>query len=234
MSSSMAKQLINMKGKEIIKKILSGERKFSGIKLEEGFNLSGHEDFGEIQEYLRRQELSKNPLNITDSEFRFVIANGIYLPYTLGKRANLGGANLGGANLERAYLWKANLGRANLGGANLERANLWKANLGGANLERAYLWEANLWEAKLWEANLWKANLGGANLERAYLWGANLDRANLWKANLERAYLGNILNLETAINLNRAHFFETRVTKKEEAIIKEALRQTKLLIVEQI
>ena len=199
MSSSMAKQLINMKGKEIIKKILSGERKFSGIKLEEGFNLSGHEDFGEIQEYLRRQELSKNPLNITDSEFRFVIANGIYLPYTLGKRANLGGANL-----ERAYLWKANLGRANLGGANLERANLWKANL------------------------------GGANLERAYLWGANLDRANLWKANLERAYLGNILNLETAINLNRAHFFETRVTKKEEAIIKEALRQTKLLIVEQI
>ena len=179
MSSSMAKQLINMKGKEIIKKILSGERKFSGIKLEEGFNLSGHEDFGEIQEYLRRQELSKNPLNITDSEFRFVIANGIYLPYTLGKRANLGGANLGGA-----YLWKA--------------------------------------------------NLGGANLERAYLWGANLDRANLWKANLERAYLGNILNLETAINLNRAHFFETRVTKKEEAIIKEALRQTKLLIVEQI
>jgi len=219
MSSSMAKQLINMKGKEIIKKILSGERKFSGIKLEEGFNLSGHEDFGEIQEYLRRQELSKNPLNITDSEFRFVIANGIYLPYTLGKRANLGGANLGGANLERAYLWKANLGRANLGGANLERANLWKANLGGANLGGAYLW---------------KANLGGANLERAYLWGANLDRANLWKANLERAYLGNILNLETAINLNRAHFFETRVTKKEEAIIKEALRQTKLLIVEQI
>ena len=219
MSSSMAKQLINMKGKEIIKKILSGERKFSGIKLEEGFNLSCHEDFGEIQEYLRRQELSKNPLNITDSEFRFVIANGIYLPYTLGKRANLGGANLGGANLERAYLWKANLGRANLGGANLERANLWKANLGGANLGGAYLW---------------KANLGGANLERAYLWGANLDRANLWKANLERAYLGNILNLETAINLNRAHFFETRVTKKEEAIIKEALRQTKLLIVEQI
>ena len=33
----MATQLVFVKGKEFIKKVLSGERDFSGIELEEGF-----------------------------------------------------------------------------------------------------------------------------------------------------------------------------------------------------
>jgi len=50
----MTTQLIFVKGKEFIKKILSGERDFSGIELEEGFDLCGDDSFDELQEYLKK------------------------------------------------------------------------------------------------------------------------------------------------------------------------------------
>ena len=56
----MAIQLKNMKGTEFVKKILKGERDFSGIKLERGFNLSGYDGFAEMNDYLKNQDLSQN------------------------------------------------------------------------------------------------------------------------------------------------------------------------------
>ncbi len=137
----MAIQLKNMKGTEFVKKILKGERDFSGIKLERGFNLSGYDGFAEMNDYLKNQDLSQNPVQINDSDFSYVKANGIYLPLTQGvranlNRANLNRANLNRANLNRANLYGANLYGANLDGANLNRANLSRANLDGANLNR--------------------------------------------------------------------------------------------------
>ena len=97
----MAIQLKNMKGTEFVKKILKGERDFSGIKLERGFNLSEYDGFAEMNDYLKNQDLSQNPVQINDSDFSYVKANGIYLPLTQGVRADLYGANLSRANLSR-------------------------------------------------------------------------------------------------------------------------------------
>jgi len=103
----MATQLKEMKGEEFIKKILDGERDFSRVRLEGNFNFSAHEGFGEMQNYLKEQDLCSNPIDITSSEFINITAIGLHLPYVRGKKANLDRANL-----REAYLRAANLERS--------------------------------------------------------------------------------------------------------------------------
>jgi uncharacterized protein YjbI with pentapeptide repeats len=215
----MPTQLKKMKGEEFVEKILPPfeERDFSKIKLEEGFDLSGYEGFDELRNYLRRQNLFDEPIIINGSDFRRVRAVGIYLPFVRGE-----GAYLSGANLREAYL-----SGANLSGANLREAYLSGAYLSGADLMVADLRVANLSGANLRVANLKEANLRVANLKEAYLSGANLRETDLSGANLK-----DVKNLESAIGLEEAVFYKTRVTETEKRIIEEALKSRKLFIVE--
>ena len=218
----MPAPLIRMDGEEFVRKILGGERRFSDIALEEGFDLSGHEAFSTLQAYLKGQDLRKNPLHIDGSDFKGVHAAGLYLPYVDGRGTNLEGANLFGANLGAAYLEIACLR-----GANLREARLGGAYLVGTNFERADLQEAHLGEAILDGADLMRAHLEGANLV-----GAHLDGANLFGANLERANLRHVKNLAKAFNVEYAHFFETRVTSREAEILNPLLVERILRIEE--
>ncbi|MEM1536099.1 MAG: pentapeptide repeat-containing protein, partial [Candidatus Pacearchaeota archaeon] len=157
----MPRRLIYMTGEEFIKKILAGEKDFDGIKLEEGFNLSGHEGFNELQSYLKERGfwdgVEDNPLIISNSKFSYLIAKGLFLPFVEGRNSCFEGANLEGANFSGANLEKANFKKAYLKGADLQDANLM-----GANLERAILTKACLLGAYLPGANL-----KGAILTRA-------------------------------------------------------------------
>jgi uncharacterized protein YjbI with pentapeptide repeats len=107
----MTTQLKEMKGEEFVRKILDGERDFSGIKLEEGFDLSGYEGFEELQRYLKSQPLEKEPIIIHGSILRYVKARNLYLPYVRGNKVSLYGADLG-----EAILWGADLRGADLRG----------------------------------------------------------------------------------------------------------------------
>ena len=123
-----------MNGKEFIAKILGGEKDLKGIILPAYYDLTDHEEYGTMQQYLK--EHIDERIDLSDSIMIGIVATGIYLPRVIAR----------GANLERANLWKANL----------EEANLWRAYLEGSNLG-----EANLWRAYLGEANLEEANLLG-------------------------------------------------------------------------
>ena len=196
-----------IKGEEFVRKILAGERDFSGITLEKFFDLAGHEGFGDMQEYLRKTDLQTSPLILDDSELQYIKARGLYLPFVRGKEANLRGADLRGANLCGAHLGGAYLCGAHLGGAYLCGAHLWEANLGGADLRGADLGEANL---------------GEANLRGAYLGGAYLGMADLRGAK----------NPEATLAIEYADFYKTKVTDREKAIIEEALKRKQLFVVE--
>ena len=93
---------------------------------------------------------------------------------------------------------------------------------GGLHLPYTKAEGANLCVADLSEANLYVANLSEANL-----WGADLREADLSKA-----YLSEAKNLENALNLADARFYETRVTETEKAIIEKALGSQRLFIVD--
>jgi len=125
----MATTLNYLAGKDFVRKVLAGERDFSRTKLEEGFDLTGHEGFSEMQMYLKNTNLNEVRLNLNDSEWRQVTARELHLPFFNGKNVDLYKANLRGANL-----YKANFGGANLYKANFGGADLYKANLGGADL----------------------------------------------------------------------------------------------------
>ena len=126
--------LKQMSGEEFVRRVLGGERDFSGIELEEGFDLSGYDGFGEMQDYLGWHDLFMNPVLINGSKFYRVKAQGLYLPYAKGRKAVLAGADL-----KRADLSEADLEGADLEGAVLEGAVLEGVDLEGADLRRADL-----------------------------------------------------------------------------------------------
>jgi uncharacterized protein YjbI with pentapeptide repeats len=212
----MVTKLKEMRGEEFVKKMLEGERDFSGIELQGRFNLSDYELFQELQDYLLNQNLQKNPVVLNGSEFGALHAEGLYLPFVIAEHANFGVSHLRGANLE---------------GANLISAQFVSTNLSGANLRYTCLAEANLYGAMLMEADLYHADLGNANLRGADLAGANLDNAFLADANLSRANLTGAKNLESAVNLRQAVFGETKVTPAEKEIIENVLANRKLFVV---
>src|SRR3989344_2581987 len=193
-----------MKGKDFVKKILEGERDFSRIKLENGFNLTDFEGFRDLQTYLQEADLQKYPIILDYAALMYINASGLYLPYVNGRKINLERANLERANLEGANFWEANLREANFWGA-----NFWEANLREANFWGAILWSADLSGADLSEANLWGADLAGADLSGAILWRANLEIAR---------------KLETVLNLDKANLYGAIVTEKERAIIDNYLK----------
>lgn len=90
-----------MSGEELINEILNGRRKFAGIELEKGFNLSGNASFGKIQEYLTdpNTNLRGNPLIFSDSDLTGIIAKGLYAPHLI-----LNNVILNKAVLDRAIL----------------------------------------------------------------------------------------------------------------------------------
>src|SRR3989338_4510004 len=201
--------LIQMNGKEFIAKILGGEKDLKGIILPAYYDLTDHEEYGTMQQYLK-EHVDKR-IDLSDSIMIGIVATGIYLPRVIARVTYLRGANLGKAYLGGAYLGRADLEEANLGGAYLGRADLEEANLGGA-----YLGKANLRGA-----NLGKAYLGGAYLEEAYLGKANLRGANLREANL----IG-VKNFETTINFEDATFNCAVMDPETKEIIIAARRAT--------
>ena len=196
----MAERYTDMKGEEFARKILDGERNLPRIRIPTGFDLSGHDIFPELQDYLKKQDMQSHPLVLDNSQLIGIKAQGIYLPYVQMREANLCEADL-------------------------RRAKLWEANLYGADLRRAILSEADLREANLREADLREADLSGANLERANLERANLYGANLCEADLERANLSGVYNLERALGLGSAVFGGTFVTSEGETIIRKARKE---------
>ncbi len=194
----MATQLIFVKGKEFIKKILSGERDFSGIELEEGFDLCGDDSFDELQEYLKKCDFKENPINIEGSKLRRLDADGLYLPFVQAKGVNLKHAALMGANLESAQLEMSDLRYARLSGVKLTNANLRNADLRLADLNLAFLIGTSLTEA-------------------------NFEAADLEYTNMKNADLKGVKNLQWARFLKTVNFQFADITDKEKEIIRQAL-----------
>ena len=117
----MAKKLTPMKREEFIKKILQGERDFSKISITY-CDLSGYSKFNEFNEYLKKQNFRRNPIDISDSKLIGLSALNIHLPFVQAKGTDFAQANLKGANFVRANFY----------GANFTEASLYKADLEGA------------------------------------------------------------------------------------------------------
>jgi len=194
----MAERLRAMEGSEFVQKILSGERDFSKIDLEEGFDLCGYSGFDELQQYLKKDHIQSNPINIEGAKLRHLDADGLYLPYV---RAN-------GANLKHAALMGVNLEHAEFERADLRYVRFARANLRNSNLK---------------DADLRLADLNLATLIETVLSGTNFEAANLEYANMQNAQLQGAKNLEWARHLSTVNFQFANITDKEKATIRTEL-----------
>lgn len=138
----MTPNLKSMKGDEFIKKILAGERDFSYINLIRGFNLNFKkgvnlndylEEFKNLQDYLKSQNLKENPIDLTNSNLNYFKAKGIYLPYVRANFTNFQKSNLGYATLEHADFMGAHFENATLSYADLKNANVRGVNFSGSD-----------------------------------------------------------------------------------------------------
>ncbi len=146
-------KLKQIKGKEFVKKVLQGERDFSRIRLEDRFNLGGYKDFEEMQEYLKNQDLSINPVIIEYSYFKYLKATGLYLPFVKGKGVHFYASNLHNVNFRKAefpnsafyasFLIKTDLTEANLSWASFYRSKLDQTDFSGADIRQANFFRAS-------------------------------------------------------------------------------------------
>jgi len=162
----MAKKQIFMKGEEFVQKILSGERDFSNIELEQDFNLCGYEKFEEMQKHLKNTNLKENPVIIENSSFRRLDADKLYLPFLKAnnasfKHAAFMEANLKGSQFENTNFRYARLAKANMMDSNLKNADLQLADLNLASLINTVLSEADFSGADLQYTNMQKADMKG-------------------------------------------------------------------------
>lgn len=211
-------QLKSVKGEEFIKKVLEGERDFSGIKLEKRFDLSGHEGFGELQQYLKAQDFEKRPIILENARLRYVKARGLYLPFVKARNADITGAEFREANLSHS-----DFGYGKFNYAHLENTELSNMNLEYAILKMAHFTNSNLEYSNLKDALLVRTVFRDANLSYSDLRNTKIGWANFQNTNFEHADLRDVKNLRDSLNLDSAKFFETKVTSKEKAIISTLL-----------
>lgn len=248
----MTYKLTDMKGDEFVKKILEGERNFRNIRLEEGFDLSGHPSFMKMQNYLRRESgldtspllgpgyeervspnhLRESPIDISNSELRHLIARGIYLPYTRGINADLSYSDLSGIARDEHG---RNFRGTNLSYSDFENAIFYRVNLAdsdftgakfrGANFENAVLGTGSIYHwTEFNNANLCGINFCNAKFDQTILRGADVKDTD-FSVNFNGADIRGIKNLEKSIGLGSAVFYMTDATQKEIDIIRNASRR---------
>lgn len=233
----MASKLTPVKGEEFIKKILEGERDFRKIRLEEGFRLSEHSCFKILHDYIVKEagcvsvqsinHLKENPIDISGSEFKYLVAKGLYLPYTEGSNVDFSYADLSdglsgrfrrcteleGSNFKNARFYKTNLSFSYLRDVNFQDADLENADIGCARLYHTAFNNANLRNVSFYITKF---------LEGSVLTGADVEGASFEKAKFESADIRGVKNLEKSKSLDSAAFQATKVTQKELDIIKNA------------
>jgi uncharacterized protein YjbI with pentapeptide repeats len=194
----MEKKLRFMKGEEFVQKILSGERDFSNIELENNFDLSSHDGFDDLQSYLKSADLEEKPIMVQNSKFRQLDADGIFMPYLKANNANFKHATFMGANFENAQL---------------KNADLRYAKLAQVNMKNSYLVNADLRQADLYLSSL----IG------TILTGVDLAGASLQYTNMQSAVLKGIKNLVLARFVETTNFQFADLTEKEKSIIRNEL-----------
>lgn len=110
-----------------------------------------------------------------------------------------------------------------------KQVDLTGANLQGANLFNGYLVDIIAPDADF--SN--RADLGMADMRQGNLQRACWRGTNVWKTDYAEADIRNARELERAVALGDAHFYRTRVTPVDKAIIQAALASNELFQVAQ-
>ena len=138
--------------KNLIKRIIDGERDFTGEYIED--EILSENIRNKLKEYIKSTNIEKNPIilnnaNIIECDFSY-----IYLPYTQAKEIHIS---------------KSNFSNANLHGTNFESANIFNSYFENADLSESIIRNASVESSYFDYANFTKADIRGVrNLDLAF------------------------------------------------------------------
>jgi uncharacterized protein YjbI with pentapeptide repeats len=220
----MSQALTALSGRELIDRIMAGERDFAATCIPgESCDLESEEAYAQLLSYLQEQDLRNSPIIAERSDWRGLKARGLCIQWAKLADADLSGADLRGADLRRSDFTGATFQGADLGEAELTHSRFIDADFSSATLRSADLYEANLTQSNLRNADLTGALLLRLSLERADMTGATLTRAQLYRVDLR-----GVVGLESVRDLARAQIHRAIVTRRERDIIENALRDLPL------
>ncbi|MBI4163596.1 MAG: pentapeptide repeat-containing protein [Candidatus Aenigmarchaeota archaeon] len=249
--------LVYMKGEEFVRKILAGERDFSRISLEPGFNLSSHEAFARLGGcYFTNAGLGvlgpdgswtpsdikyvDKPIILDSSYVNGLVARGVKFPLLQARGATFEDADfsessLQGADLEGSYFMRVKFNGADMGcewfQGTYRGINLNRSRLHGCDLSGVKMEGAYLQHAEMWSklrgANLREADMTQADFGSVDLRDVDIYNAIVFGTNFINAWLIGAKNLEHASGLDYAIFLNTRVSPKQREIIEAILRKRK-------
>jgi len=214
----MSETFTSISGKELIQRILEGERDFSRTRLKPETALHEEEGFREMNAYLQKQDLRTTPVIAEGADWRGLRAPGLYFQSARLAGADLSGADLRASDLRRALFNGTKLQKANLEGAILLHARFVETDLSGANLR-----EIDMYEAKVNNAILRGVDLAFATMPRVTFESGDLTGAAVGGVNFYRSDLRNVVGLDSVRDLGRALFHHTIITRAQNEIIRKAI-----------
>lgn len=216
-----AGEFIPMKGDELVRKILAGERDFSGIELEKGFNLNAHPAFKELQVYLQKRSFPVNPdvaaVEARNPDFYRKICPNLFENPLIFEYASIRGLIAGGLNLPSIRGRNADFSGSSFRNGDISCSDLTFSDLSKCDLENT---------------SLRYVGAISASFEDGNLTGADVYGIDFYRANLRNTQMRNARNLEQATNLGYAIFDGTRVTPREMAAITEARGRIEMFKIE--
>lgn len=216
----MTQALTAISGRDLINRILVGERDFTGTVISAADGALDQESkYQDLIEYLKTQDLRASPVIADGADWRGLRARGLFC-----RAAKLAGADLSGAELSGAELSGCDLTGANLSGADIHGAFFTHQRLMNANLSNVRASGLDLYEANLMGVNFSGADLSGAIMPRTNLRKIDWTGTRLTGADFYRADIRGAIGLETAQDLGTVRYHQTVVTEREREVITVALR----------
>lgn len=139
--------------KDVIERIMKGERDFSGIEVRSNRTLMDCDVSGIFYDYMRKQDFSKEPLILSNSKLSHIDFHYMGRPYGLNFSFMVG---------ENAWFIGSNLTKVNFKNSKLKGSSFWKADLAYADLRYCDLDDVDFWDSRIVHTDLRGVN----NLER--------------------------------------------------------------------
>jgi uncharacterized protein YjbI with pentapeptide repeats len=157
--------LAHLEAPEFIKKIIEGERDFTGIRLTDHDTSGGQYTFMMLNEYLTTQDLKKNPIILIEAELDSIRAGGLWLPYLKARQASFKHAYFPLANFENGDFTRSTFFNTDLSGANCKACNFSNCYFKHTSFSQTQLHSADFRSADLLAASGLSDALGLAHVK---------------------------------------------------------------------
>ncbi len=191
-------------GERFCKEIISGRRDFRGMYMPDDSDISSHvEELNDYIASLDPEDLRREPIDISGSHIRGIIASGLHIPYLRAADAYLEASSFQGSDFRNSEMSHSDFCGSDFNGSYLEGSRLSFSNLSNCNLS---------------SSSSERADLSFSQLFGSDLSGMSADRAKFIYSDMR-----SVNGMENVSGLGSAIYDKTTVDSDEKELIDSRL-----------